>query len=71
MWLSNLDMTKKLLVSPLAAVLFLVVFGIVACGGLIKQKRALDDIYNYRSRAIKLLRILWWISRKSMRMPKI
>ena len=47
-WLSNLQMTKKLLVSPVTAILFLVIFGIASYGGFFRQKAALDDIFNTR-----------------------
>jgi hypothetical protein len=47
-WLSNLNMTRKLLVSPVAAVLFLIIFGIVTYVGFFKQKEALNDIFNIR-----------------------
>ena len=47
-WLSNLKMTKKLLVSPTVAVVFLAVFGIVSYSAFFKQKAALDDIFNNR-----------------------
>ena len=47
-WLCNLRMTKKLLVSPFTAMLFLVIFGLVSYAGFIKQKTALDDIYKNR-----------------------
>jgi methyl-accepting chemotaxis protein len=47
-WLSNLDMTKKLVVSPLAAVIFLLVVAGVTFVGYYNQKAALDDIANGR-----------------------
>ncbi len=47
-WLSNLQMTKKLLVSPFTAILFLLVFGLVSYAGFFRQKAALDDIFNTR-----------------------
>ena len=47
-WLGNLKMTNKLLVSPVMAVVFLAIFGIVSYWGFFKQKAALDDIYKYR-----------------------
>ncbi len=47
-WLSNLQMTKKLLVSPFTAIIFLLIFGIVAYAGFFRQKGALDDIFNNR-----------------------
>jgi methyl-accepting chemotaxis protein len=47
-WLGDLDMTKKLLVSPFVAVLFLLIFGVVSYAAFFKQKAALDDIFNNR-----------------------
>ena len=47
-WLSNLQMTKKLLVSPVTAILCLVIFGLVSYVGFFRQKAALDDIFNTR-----------------------
>ncbi|MBA4390863.1 MAG: methyl-accepting chemotaxis protein [Syntrophus sp. (in: bacteria)] len=47
-WLSNLKMTKKLLVSPFTAILFLLIFGLVSYAGFFRQKGALDDIFNIR-----------------------
>jgi methyl-accepting chemotaxis protein len=47
-WLANLDMTKKLLVSPFAAVLFLLIFAAATYVGFYKQKAVLDDIVNGR-----------------------
>jgi methyl-accepting chemotaxis protein len=47
-WLSNLDMTKKLMVSPLAAVIFLLVVAGVTFLGYYNQKAALDEIANGR-----------------------
>lgn len=46
--LGNLKMTKKLLVSPFVAVLFLLIFGIVSYIGFFDQKAALDDVFNHR-----------------------
>jgi len=46
--LSNLRMTKKLLVSPVTAILFLIIFAIVSYGGFLRQKSALDDVYGNR-----------------------
>ncbi|HVN95221.1 MAG TPA: methyl-accepting chemotaxis protein [Syntrophorhabdaceae bacterium] len=48
--LANLNMTVKLLVSPGAAIVFLVVVWIVCYFGFFKQKAALDDIFNNRFR---------------------
>lgn len=47
-WLGNLKMTKKLLVSPLTAIIFLIIFGIVTYVGFTSQKIALNDIVNKR-----------------------
>jgi methyl-accepting chemotaxis protein len=41
-------MTNKLLVSPIAAVIFLLIFGTVSYMGFFKQKGTLDDIYKNR-----------------------
>ncbi len=47
-WLSNLQMTKKLLISPLTAIFFLLIFGLVSYAGFFRQKAALDDIFQIR-----------------------
>ena len=47
-WLSNLDMTKKLMVSPFAAVIFLLFVAGVTFLGYYNQKTALDEIANGR-----------------------
>ena len=47
-WLSNLRMTKKLLIVPIVAVVFLGTVWIVCYFGFFKQKAALDDIFNVR-----------------------
>src|SRR5512133_895719 len=47
-WIANLRMTNKLLVSPFAAVVCLVIFGIAAGVGFYYQKNALNDIFNNR-----------------------
>jgi len=47
-WLSNLRMTKKLLIGPIVAIVFLVSVWIVCYVGFFKQKAALDDIFNNR-----------------------
>lgn len=49
-YLSNLRMTKKLLVSPVVAIIFLFIFGLVSCMGFFRQKATLDDIYQNRFR---------------------
>jgi methyl-accepting chemotaxis protein len=46
--LRNLRMTKKLLVSPSMALLFLLVFGVVSYLAFFRQQSALDDIYKNR-----------------------
>lgn len=48
LWLSNLKMTVKLLVSPGAVIVFLIIFGIVSYWGFYKQNSALNDIFNNR-----------------------
>ena len=45
-YLTNLSMSKKLLLSPLTVMLFLFIFGIMAYIGLVSQKSAINDIYN-------------------------
>jgi methyl-accepting chemotaxis protein len=47
-FLNNLRMASKLLVSPVTAAVFLVVFAIVISASMYKQKATLDDIYNDR-----------------------
>ena len=47
-WLGSLRMTKKLLVSPLAAMCFFAVFAIVSYGGFFNQKGVLTDIVEHR-----------------------
>ena len=47
-WLSDLRMTNKLLVSPIVALLFLMLFGAVTYLGFFKQQSALDDIIGNR-----------------------
>ena len=47
-WLSNLRMTKKLLIVPIVAVVFLSIVWVVCYFGFFKQKAALDDIFNVR-----------------------
>jgi len=47
-WLNDLQMTKKLLVAPVVAILFLVIFGASAYVGLFQEKSALDDIFKSR-----------------------
>ncbi len=46
--LSNLQLTKKLLVSPFMVLLLLVVYSIVSYIGYSKQQSALDDIFKNR-----------------------
>ncbi len=41
-------MTKKLLVSPFAAMRFFAVFAIVGYGDFFKQKGVLDDVVRHR-----------------------
>jgi methyl-accepting chemotaxis protein len=47
-WLSNLKLTRKLLIVPFTAVLFLVLFGIVAYLGFLEQRKAMDNVVNKR-----------------------
>ncbi len=54
-WLSNLQMTKKLLVAPVVSILFLVVFGIVAYLGLFQEKSALDDVFRNRLKSHQVI----------------
>jgi len=46
--LSNLKLTNKLLIAPLVAVLFIVIFGLVAYVGFFRQRTAIDDVVNKR-----------------------
>jgi methyl-accepting chemotaxis protein len=46
--LMNLPMKKKLFLSPLVVILFLIVFGAVSYIGLSNQKAAINDIFNIR-----------------------
>lgn len=48
LWLGNLKMTVKLLVSPVVVIVFLIIFGIVSYWGFYKQNTALNDIFNNR-----------------------
>ena len=54
-WLSNLQMTKKLLVAPVVSILFLMVFGVVAYLGLFQEKSALDDIFKNRLKSHQVI----------------
>jgi methyl-accepting chemotaxis protein len=47
-FLMNLKMSRKLLLSPLSVVIFLLVFGVVSYVGLSAQKSAINDIFNIR-----------------------
>jgi methyl-accepting chemotaxis protein len=47
-WLSNLGLTKKLLIAPSTALIFLVIFGLVAYLGFMQQRKALDNVVNKR-----------------------
>lgn len=49
----NLKLWKKLLLSPLAVIVFLLIFGAISYIGLINQKGAISDIYNNRFGAYK------------------
>jgi methyl-accepting chemotaxis protein len=52
-FVKNLKMWKKLLLAPLAVIVFLLIFGAISYVGLINQKGAIDDIYNNRFGAYK------------------
>lgn len=52
-YIMNLRMWKKLLLSPLAVILFLLIFGAISYVGMINQRRAVSDIYNNRFGAYK------------------
>lgn len=47
-FLLDLRMHKKLLLAPFVAILFLMVFALTSYIGLTSQKRATNDIFNYR-----------------------
>jgi methyl-accepting chemotaxis protein len=47
-FLTNLGMAKKLLLSPLVVIGFLLIFGAVAYIGLSTQKAAINEIFNHR-----------------------
>jgi methyl-accepting chemotaxis protein len=47
-FLMNLKMSRKLLLSPLSVMIFLLVFGVVSYVGLSAQKSAINDIFNIR-----------------------
>ncbi|HEX2966773.1 MAG TPA: methyl-accepting chemotaxis protein [Syntrophorhabdaceae bacterium] len=47
-WLCDLKLTTKLLIAPLTAVVFLLVFGCVVYTGFYQQSKALDDVVNKR-----------------------
>jgi methyl-accepting chemotaxis protein len=47
-WLGNLRMTKKLLIAPTVAIVFLVAVWIVCYFGFFNQKAAIDDIFYNR-----------------------
>jgi methyl-accepting chemotaxis protein len=47
-FLENLRMASKLLVSPITAAIFLLIFAIVTSMSMFKQKLTLDDIYTNR-----------------------
>ncbi len=54
-WLANLDMKKKLLVSPCAAVAFLLLFAIAAYVGFYRQNAVLDDVVNARFKHYQMI----------------
>jgi len=45
-YLTDLSMSKKLLLSPLTVMVFLFIFGVMAYIGLVSQKSAINDVYN-------------------------
>jgi phosphoglycerate-specific signal transduction histidine kinase len=45
---SNMNLSKKLLVAPLVIILFLLLLGWVSNRGLFSQKAAMEDVYNNR-----------------------
>ena len=47
-FLDNLKMSRKVLLSPLVVLIFMVVFGGVSYTGFLTQKTAIDDIFNSR-----------------------
>ncbi len=47
-YLMNLKMSKKLLLSPLCVMVFLIIFGIVSYVGNVNQRSAINDIFNNR-----------------------
>jgi methyl-accepting chemotaxis protein len=49
----NLKMGKKLLLAPLAVIVFLLIFGAISYIGLFNQQGAINDIYNNRFGAYK------------------
>src|SRR5271157_831337 len=60
--LSNLSISRKLLIAPGIAILFLVMCGAVSWLGLVQQKSAIKDIYEnrfkgYESQALTLLEL--------------
>ncbi|OPY66991.1 MAG: Methyl-accepting chemotaxis protein PctC [Syntrophorhabdaceae bacterium PtaU1.Bin034] len=48
--LGNLKMAKKVMVSPVIALMLMVIFGLVAYGGFFRQQAALEDIFTVRFR---------------------
>jgi methyl-accepting chemotaxis protein len=52
-FIMNLKMGRKLLLSPLAVIVFLLIFGAISYVGLINQRGAINDIYNNRFGAYK------------------
>ena len=45
---SNMKLSRKLLIAPLAVVLLLLIFGRVSYYGLFNQKTAMEDVFNNR-----------------------
>jgi len=53
-YLTNLKMSKKLLLSPLCVMFFLIIFGIVSYMGNVNQKSAINDIFNNRFKGYQM-----------------
>ena len=47
-FLDNLKMSRKVILSPLVVLIFMVIFGAVSYMGFLTQKTAIDDIFNSR-----------------------
>ena len=53
-WFYNLRMTSKLLVSPMTALIGLIIFGIAIFYGIYMQNSALEDVFNNRFRNFQI-----------------